>query len=110
VKQAVFHPRAIETIRGFPEEVKDELGQCIFLLQQGKSLTMPHSRPMPGVGAGVEELRVRGRDGIYRAFYYSRSKQGVLVFHAFVKKTAGTPWQDMELGRRRLLEMRHEHE
>jgi phage-related protein len=34
---------------------------------------MPPSRPMPSVGPGVEELRIRDRSGIYRAFYYTKS-------------------------------------
>jgi phage-related protein len=105
MKDAVFHPRALEAIRAFPEDVKDTLGQSILLLQQGKTLSMPHSRPMPSVGAGVEELRVRGRDGAYRALYCSRSARGVLVFHAFAKKSAQTAAHDIELGRKRLQEM-----
>jgi len=66
---------------------------------------MPHSRPMPGVAAGASELRVKGADGSYRAFYYVASSQGVLVFHAFVKKTRRTPPLEIELARKRLQEL-----
>jgi phage-related protein len=66
---------------------------------------MPNSRPMPGVAAGVSELRVMGEDGNFRAFYYTASMQGVLVFHAFVKKTQRTPPLEIELGRKRLQEL-----
>lgn len=66
---------------------------------------MPNSRPMPGVAAGVSELRVSGEDGSIRAFYYTASPQGVLVFHAFVKKTQRTPPLEIELGRKRLKEL-----
>src|SRR6185295_15198267 len=38
------------------------------------------------VAAGVSEVRVRGKDGIYRAFYYTAHAEGIIVFHAFVKK------------------------
>lgn len=48
---------------------------------------MPDSRPMPRVATGVSELRVKGQDAKFRAFYYTASARGVLVFHAFVKKT-----------------------
>ena len=108
MKKAIFHPRAIEVVRGFPEQVKDEIGQLLFMLQEGKRLTMPSSRPMPLVGSGVEELRVRWRDGIYRAFYYARSARGILVIHAFMKKTGRTAAIDIQLGRRRLREMLNE--
>jgi len=69
---------------------------------------MPNSRPMPGVAPGVAELRVRGEDGGYRAFYYTASPRGVLVFHAFVKKTQRTPPLEIELGRKRFKEIHDE--
>jgi phage-related protein len=71
----------------------------------GEQIGMPNSRPMPDVAAGVSELRVRGEDGSYRAFYYTASARCVLVFHAFVKKTQRTPPLEMDLGRRRLREL-----
>jgi phage-related protein len=67
---------------------------------------MPLSRPMRSVGAGVHEIRVRDAAGIYRAFYVLESARGVIVFHAFEKRTQKTPQQEIELGRRRLREMR----
>ena len=105
VKPALFHPKAREQIKTFPEEVRKELGKAIFDLQKGHTLGMPLSRPMSSVALGVEELRIRDRTGIYRAFYYKQSARGVLIFHAFVKKTQKTPLQDVELGRKRLKEL-----
>jgi len=63
---------------------------------------------MPSVGIGVAEIRVKDRDGIYRTFYYVKSRKGILVFHAFVKKTQKTPKQEIELARKRLSEMLNE--
>ena len=60
---------------------------------------------MPGVAAGVSELRVKGADGIYRTFYYTASWRGVLVFQAFVKKSQRTPPLEIELARKRLKEL-----
>jgi phage-related protein len=60
---------------------------------------------MPAVAAGVAELRVKGEDGSFRAFYFTASSQGVLVFHAFVKKTQRTPPLEFELARKRLKEL-----
>jgi phage-related protein len=71
----------------------------------GEQLGMPHSRPMPSVAAGVSELRVQGADGAYRAFYSTPSLEGILVFHAFVKKTRQTPAAEIELARKRLKEL-----
>ena len=66
---------------------------------------MPNSRPMPTVAAGVSELRVQGEGGIFRVFYYTAAPEGVLVFHAFAKKTQRTPPLEIELARKRLKEL-----
>jgi phage-related protein len=95
-------------IRSFPEDVRRELGKAIFDLQKGSVLAMPVSRPMPSIAPGVAELRIRDRSGIYRAFYYTQSIRGILVFHAFVKKSQATPNADLDLGKRRLKELLHE--
>ena len=63
VKAAVFHPAAIVAIRSFPDEVRRELGKAIFELQKGERLSMPLSRAMPSVAPGMEELRIRDRNG-----------------------------------------------
>jgi phage-related protein len=60
---------------------------------------------MPGVGVAVSELRVKGEDGSFRAFYYTASSRGVLVFHAFVNKAQRTPPLEIELGKKRLKEL-----
>ncbi|MEQ1884998.1 MAG: type II toxin-antitoxin system RelE/ParE family toxin [Bryobacteraceae bacterium] len=70
-------------------------------MQLGERLSMPQSRPMPSVGPGVAELRVRGADGIYRALYFTAFEAGVLVFHAFHKKTQQTPQQELALAKKR---------
>ena len=63
---------------------------------------------MPDVAAGVSELRVRGADGIYRAFYVFKVEDKVVVFHAFKKTTQATPRFEIELGAKRLKELLNE--
>jgi phage-related protein len=69
---------------------------------------MPTSRPMSSVAAGVAELRVRDENGVYRVFYYTASALGILVFHAFTKKTQQTPPLEIEVARKRLKELLNE--
>ncbi len=71
----------------------------------GEQLEMPHSRPMPDVGAGAAELRVQGENAAYRVFYYTHSAEGILLFHAFVKKSRQTPPREIEIARKRLKEL-----
>ena len=85
--------------------MRRELGKIIFDLQKGKKLSMPLSRPMASVAAGVEELRVRDGSGAYRVFYYTKLADLVLIFHAFVKKTQKTPPSEIALAQKRLKEM-----
>ena len=105
MKPAVFHPKARDAIRDFPENVRREFGKVIFDLQKGNSLSMPLSRAMPSIASGVEELRVRDRSGAYRVFYYTKLADSVLIFHAFTKKTQKTPPQEIALAQKRLQEM-----
>jgi phage-related protein len=102
---AIFHPKAREAFRSFSREIRFALGDAISDLQHGEALGMPLARPMPSVGSGVFELRAKDRSGTYRAFYVVNSARGVLVFHAFEKRTQKTPRHEIELGQARLREM-----
>jgi phage-related protein len=95
-------------IRSFPKPVRVALGGAILDLQHGAQIGMPLSRPMPDVKPGVHELRVRDPSGAFRAFYYLKSSRGVLVFHAFEKKSQKTPAGEIRLGRKRLEEILYE--
>ena len=105
MRPIIFHPKARESIRRFPKEVRTRLGRGLFRLQLGEQIAMPNSRPMPRVAAGVSEIRIKAEDGSFRAFYYTASSRGVLVFHAFVKKTQRTPPLEIDLARKRLKEL-----
>jgi phage-related protein len=110
VRPAIFHPATRQAIREFPVVVRRELGKAILDLQKGHVLAMPLSRPMPGVAVGVDELRIRDPAGIYRTLYYKKSRRGILIVHAFAKKTPHTPKHELDLARRRLKEMLHEED
>ncbi len=105
VRDAKIHPKAREAIQTFQKVIRQELGELLFKLQLGVAPRMPKSRPMPLVGQGVHELRVKDSSGICRAFYYLKSEDGILVFHAFAKRTQKTDADDIAPGRRRLKEM-----
>jgi phage-related protein len=105
VRPIVFHPKARDAIRRFPKEPRSRLGRGLFRLQLGESLAMPLSRPMPAVASGVSELRVKGEDGVFRVFYFTATREGILVFHAFTKKTQRTPPLEIDLAKKRLKEL-----
>ena len=53
----------------FPEEIRGDLADALARLDAGLVLSMPLSRPMPDIGRGVHELRLKARSGAYRVVY-----------------------------------------
>ena len=76
------------------------MGRGLYLLQAGEQPGMPLSRRMPSVAPGVSELRLHSEAGQFRTFYFTASAKGVLIVHAFVKKTPQTPPVEIQLGRK----------
>jgi len=67
-------------------------------------------RPVLFHSRAKEELRLRGESGQCRVFHYRKSAAGILVPRAFQKKTPDTPKAEIDLTRRRLVEMLNEYE
>ena len=93
-------------IEAFPEELRGDLADALARLDAGLLLSMPLSRPMPSIGRGVHELRLRDRSGAYRVIYALVRRGTVHVLHAFKKTTRDTPVRTLELAMRRLMEVR----
>jgi phage-related protein len=90
---------SLADLRRFPVSARIEAGTDLRLVQQGVD---PRDwKPMPDVGAGVREIRVRTADGAFRVFYVVESATDVYVLHAFQKKTQRTSAQDIAKGRAR---------
>ena len=104
-----MHGKARDTIKEFPKAAKKEIGELLLKLQYGISLGIPHAKPMASVKSGVYELRVKDAAGIYRVFYFTKSQDGILVFHAFTKKTQKTPQVDLTLATTRMKEVKREN-
>ncbi|HIK32582.1 MAG TPA: type II toxin-antitoxin system RelE/ParE family toxin, partial [Oscillatoriales cyanobacterium M59_W2019_021] len=59
-------------------------------LQQGENLELPHSRPMPSIGAHCHELRIRDADKNWRIIYRI-DDDAILIFEVFDQTTGTTP-------------------
>ena len=64
-------------------------------------LTMPQSRPMPEIGSGCHELRIRTQQIEWRVIYRVDGF-AILVVDIFEKKTRSTPKRVIDACRRRL--------
>jgi phage-related protein len=80
----------------------EEAGYQLDRVQRG--LDPDDWRPMPAIGAGVREIRVRERAGAFRVIYVATFADVVYVLHAFQKKTRQTAKRDVDLAASRLRE------
>lgn len=99
LKPVHWHGDTLEVTREFPRSARVSIGSELYLLQLGQAPL--HSRPIPGVGRGVWEIRIKNQGAAFRVFYVIRRHDGIHVLHAFQKKTRKTRKSDIEIGRLR---------
>ena len=91
-----------DDLRGFPTDARQVAGFQLWRVQRGLEPT--DWKPMPAVGLGVREVRVR--TGLeHRVLYLAKFDEAVYVLHAFQKRSQQTPKRDLELARQRLREL-----
>ena len=84
----------------FPKSARQRIGRQLNRVQQGRD---PEDwKPMPSVGQGVREIRIRVEGDAYRSIYVTQLADAVHVLHVFAKKTRKTPRRDIEIARSRL--------
>lgn len=85
----------------FSHEARIEAGFLLRQLQEGGALGLPHSRPMPSIGACCHELRIRDVDKNWRIIYRI-DDDAVLIVEVFNKITRSTPKNVTEICKKRL--------
>jgi phage-related protein len=78
-----------------------QAGFLLRRLQMGERLGMPHSRPMPSIGSGCHELRIRDRSMQWR-IVYRVDADALLILAVFQKTTPHTPPHVIDLCKRRI--------
>jgi phage-related protein len=103
VKPLSFLGSSLDDLRTFPEAARREAGHQLDQVQRGRD---PEDwKPMPSVGSGVREVRIRDQAGAFRVIYLATRPEAVYVLHAFQKKTQTTAKRDLELAEARLKEL-----
>jgi phage-related protein len=74
----------------FSDAARHESGQLLRRLQEGESIGMPSSRPMPSIGPACHELRVRDDRHNWRIIYRIEEDL-ILIIDVFAKTTQATP-------------------
>ena len=88
-------------------EARIEAGFLLRRLQRGESLGLPHSRPLPIIGARCHELRVVDRESTWRIVYRIDAEE-ILILEVFSKKTRTLPDAVKHACRKRLKEYDNE--
>jgi phage-related protein len=85
----------------FTKEARLEAGLLLRRLQKGEKIALPHSRPMPSIGARCHELRINDEDSIWRIMYRIDT-DAIIILEVFKKKSAKTPKRVLDVCKLRL--------
>jgi phage-related protein len=103
LKQVKWLGDSRERIRDFPDLPRHEAGYQLERVQAGKE---PKDwKPMPSVGIGVNEIRVRDDSGAFRVIYVAKFAEAVYVLDALQKKSRKTRKSDLDLARKRFRDL-----
>ncbi|HVA83330.1 MAG TPA: type II toxin-antitoxin system RelE/ParE family toxin [Candidatus Binataceae bacterium] len=88
LKTLVWLGSSRNDVRHFPRNARQRAGYELYLVQSG--LQASDWKPMPSIGAGVQEIRVRS-ELEHRVFYVAKFEEAIYVIHAFEKKAEKRP-------------------
>ena len=95
MKPTRFLGTARRDLAAFPELARRQAGYELFMVQVGREPA--DFKPLPTVGSGACEIRIRDAAGAFRVVYVAKFEEAVYVLHAFQKKTRKTSQADIEL-------------
>jgi phage-related protein len=103
-KPVTFHGDSLDQLRDFPVDARRQAGHELHQVQKG--VDPSDWKPMPSIGAGVREIRVRDAAGAYRVIYIATLADAVHVLHAFQKKARKTAKRDLDIASARLRQLK----
>lgn len=105
-KPLAFRGSSQDDLRAFPTAAKREAGHQLDQVQHG--FEPDDWKPMPTIGSGVREIRIRDLAGAFRVIYVAKFADAVYVLHCFQKKTEKTGKLDIELASKRYRDLKME--
>lgn len=86
-KELIWLGRSLKDLKAMPLEVRKNAG---YQLNRVQSDLVPIDwKPMPSIGSGVREIRIKHK-GQYRVIYVTSKNNKVYVLHSFIKKIQKT--------------------
>ena len=102
-KRALFVGSARDDLRAFPALARRDAGAQLDRVQRGEE---PKDwKPMPSIGRGVNEIRIRDQGGAFRIIYVAKFSNAVYVLHCFQKKEQKTSRHDIEVAAKRYADL-----
>lgn len=96
-----------EFLDSLPPKHQAKAFREIDLLEEfGNSLKEPYVKHIDGE---IWELRIKFSTDISRIFYFTWSKETIVLLHGFIKKTQKTPRSELETARKRLKDYCERH-
>ena len=85
----------------FSSTARLEAGYLLRRLQQGETLGMRHSRPLPSIGPRCHELRINDERATWRIIYRIDS-DAIIILEVFSKKSRVMPKAVIDACKKRL--------
>jgi len=104
MKKIIWQGSSYKDLVAFPEDARRDAGYQLNKIQHGEE---PNDwKPMPAIGSGVREIRIKEASGSFRVIYVANMADNIYVLHAFQKKTQKTNLQDIHLAQDRFKEIK----
>ena len=106
-KVEFYDDKVMENIKKWPIQIGAKFVWIVTLIEEFglERVGMPHIKIL---GGGLFEIRAQGNEGIGRAFFCTIKEKKIIILHEFIKKTQKTPQKEMDLAKKRMLEIKHE--
>lgn len=99
-----FHEDAQAEFMALPVDVQSKFDRIRALIDNIGLEHVP-AKHASHIEGSLWEFRLKGKDGIARALYVTRSGQRIIIVRAFTKKTQKTPRREIRLALRRAKEI-----
>lgn len=95
LKPVEFRGASLEELKTFPQGARRQAGYQLDRVQRGRE---PDDwKPMPSIGPGVREIRIRESRGAYRVIYVAKFEAAIYVLRCFEKKSRATSRADIDV-------------
>ena len=99
-----FHEAAVAEANALPDDLQARLERYSEVIREHGLDKLP-PKAAKHLRDELWELRLKGKDGIARALYVTRSGKRLIVVRIFIKKTEKTPRREIELALQRAEEV-----